>query len=357
MGILRFLLALNVVFFHTDEFIHLPHIDSFRAVCIFFIISGFYMALILNEKYVKQKKSFQLFITNRFLRIYPIYWIVLLAFISLSLIKLLLHVGTEDNAISHLLSYYSQFSPVVFYSAITNFFLRNVTLILTTDYVVNNSKVAGYLLVQQAWSLQLELIFYVLAPFLIWREKKTIAVVSILYLFARHIIFSNHLLNPNLLITDVFYYFIFFLAGIWSYHFYRHLRKRPFKKLFLVKVIVGAIMFMYLFIPLTTFFPATLHNLREVIFYGVMALSLPFFFLFSQMIKTKWDFWLGEISYPIYITHFIFIKFIANQGFLQGKPYWALLFVLSATFVASALLVKFVALPMNKIRQRRVTLV
>src|SRR5260370_9516411 len=50
----------------------------------FFIISGFYMAFILNEKYVGKNSSYRLFITNRFLRIYPIYWIILFFTILIS---------------------------------------------------------------------------------------------------------------------------------------------------------------------------------------------------------------------------------------------------------------------------------
>ena len=40
------------------------------------MISGFYMAMILTEKYCGPG-SYRLFLTNRFLRIYPIYWITL----------------------------------------------------------------------------------------------------------------------------------------------------------------------------------------------------------------------------------------------------------------------------------------
>ena len=53
------------------------------AVQAFYIISGFYMALILNTKYVGAG-AYRVFIGNRFLRIYPVYWVVLILTVVLS---------------------------------------------------------------------------------------------------------------------------------------------------------------------------------------------------------------------------------------------------------------------------------
>jgi peptidoglycan/LPS O-acetylase OafA/YrhL len=53
--------------------------DAGVAVKSFFIISGFYMALILDRKYDGRSASGRwLFWSNRFLRIYPLYWLTLL---------------------------------------------------------------------------------------------------------------------------------------------------------------------------------------------------------------------------------------------------------------------------------------
>jgi peptidoglycan/LPS O-acetylase OafA/YrhL len=78
MGLLRFILAIGVVFSHTGMAWGFTTLGGSIAVQAFYIISGFYIALILNEKYIDQNNSYKLFITNRFLRIYPIYWLVLL---------------------------------------------------------------------------------------------------------------------------------------------------------------------------------------------------------------------------------------------------------------------------------------
>lgn len=70
MGLIRVLLALFVVFEHSNAFeiIKLP--GGELAVKVFFIISGFYMTLILSTKYVG-RGSYSLFISNRFFEIIP----------------------------------------------------------------------------------------------------------------------------------------------------------------------------------------------------------------------------------------------------------------------------------------------
>ncbi|MCX6311853.1 MAG: acyltransferase, partial [Bacteroidetes bacterium] len=75
MGSIRTLLALSVVVFHSYFIFGERLIGGLVAVQAFYLISGFYMAMILNEKYKAGKGSYKLFITNRFLRIYPAYWV------------------------------------------------------------------------------------------------------------------------------------------------------------------------------------------------------------------------------------------------------------------------------------------
>lgn len=78
MGILRFLLAISVVIAHSSSIFGFDLVGGQIAVQAFFIISGFYMTLILNEKYIGANHSYRLFISNRTLRLYPVYWVVFL---------------------------------------------------------------------------------------------------------------------------------------------------------------------------------------------------------------------------------------------------------------------------------------
>ena len=85
MGILRTILALAVVVYHSYKFFGLRMCGGQVAVETFYIISCFYMALILNEKYVGVG-SYKKFILSRFYRIFPVYWIILILALLLSLV-------------------------------------------------------------------------------------------------------------------------------------------------------------------------------------------------------------------------------------------------------------------------------
>ena len=78
MGAIRLLLALSVVAVHGGAIFGFSMVGGQIAVQSFYIISGFYMSLILNEKYIGVNNSYRLFLTNRLIRLYPIYWSVLL---------------------------------------------------------------------------------------------------------------------------------------------------------------------------------------------------------------------------------------------------------------------------------------
>lgn len=69
MGLLRFYLALSVVAAHSDPTHWLPFVTGQWAVRVFFIISGFYMSLALTKKY----SDIGVFWLNRALRLYPTY--------------------------------------------------------------------------------------------------------------------------------------------------------------------------------------------------------------------------------------------------------------------------------------------
>jgi peptidoglycan/LPS O-acetylase OafA/YrhL len=67
MGTIRFLLALSVAMFHLTG--RVPTIGLF-AVFGFYVISGFLMALVVNERYASR---FGAFVANQALRLYPSY--------------------------------------------------------------------------------------------------------------------------------------------------------------------------------------------------------------------------------------------------------------------------------------------
>jgi peptidoglycan/LPS O-acetylase OafA/YrhL len=77
MGILRLILAISVVVMHCDpDLSKWVLVGGQFAVKLFFIVSGFYMAMVLTEKY-HGPGSVRLFYGNRLLRLLPTYYLVI----------------------------------------------------------------------------------------------------------------------------------------------------------------------------------------------------------------------------------------------------------------------------------------
>ena len=100
MGLLRFLLAMGVVLHHIPNGVSL--MNGGIAVEVFFMISGFYMAIILENKYASKTL---LFYSNRLLRLAPAYFLMLAAQVALVIftrqqepIELIL--SSENNTLS-----------------------------------------------------------------------------------------------------------------------------------------------------------------------------------------------------------------------------------------------------------------
>ena len=85
MGILRFLLALSVAVAHAPggKLSGFGLLNAYTAVQAFYIISGFLITMVLNER--KSYRSAINFYTSRYLRLWPAYLVV--ALLSLILFK------------------------------------------------------------------------------------------------------------------------------------------------------------------------------------------------------------------------------------------------------------------------------
>ena len=72
-GILRTLLAINVVLLHI---FNVPKLGNY-SVSFFFVLSGFLMTLIMNKTYGFTSSGVVFFWKNRILRLYPVYLVLL----------------------------------------------------------------------------------------------------------------------------------------------------------------------------------------------------------------------------------------------------------------------------------------
>lgn len=356
MGILRFILALAVVIAHSGPIFGFKFVGGLAAVQAFYIISGFYMTLILNEKYIGINGSYKLFISNRFLRLFPIYWTVLFLTLALSVAISVYTNGADLGQFSVYAQYFHTMSFGSFvFLLFTNLFLflqdivmflgLDVTsghLFFTSNFRETSPQLFQFLFIPQAWTIGVEIAFYLIAPFIVRRKIKFILLLILCSILLRLVLVFNGLhVDPwayRFFPTEL----VFFLLGVISYHIYLKIRALDIKKGYL-KAIWGslvAISLFYNFIPIPYKYP---------IYLVLFLISLPFVFMLTK--NWKVDAYIGELSYPIYISHMFLLSCITtfNIPVYFGKG----LNLVLVTILFSLILNEFVAKKNEKVRQKR----
>lgn len=333
MGFLRLFFALSVVIHHSSPtFFGFNFFDSSIAVTGFFVISGFYMALILQEKYV-QKHSYNLFISNRLLRIYPTYWLILLLTIIINII-----LSVQGSA--HFL-----------YANIVDF-IRDATILVRTDYFELDPNKFQVLTIGPAWTLVLELLFYLMAPFIVNSMKKIIFFM-IISISARYLLYHFavlHNIQPSVRFFPV--ELVFFLLGALSYKIYDKVKNHNWNTIFLYSLAGLFILFTFLYNYLP--FDHTIgrwSNMKENIYIAILFLAIPFCFLISK--KSKFDKAFGDLSYPVYISHTLVIFGVSTYIHTIHTDLSALLIIM-ITLWLSYIIVKLFEHPIDMWRQRRI---
>lgn len=361
MGILRFLLALSVVAIHTGSIFGFNLVGGQIAVQAFYIISGFYMTLILNEKYRDQKNSYSLFITNRLMRLYPVYWVVLFLTILIAFGGILMH-GSSTK--------FTNFSEVHFnplslgYIIFSNIFLFGQDIIMflgihpdngnfffTSNFYATHPRLYTLLFTPQAWTLGLELTFYLIAPFIVRKKVGFVLFVLLCSLFIR-----LYLYNWLGLKNDPWSYrffpseLMFFLLGCISYKLYVAIKNVEINRIVNIFVLIFIVLFTILFFYFPTFrikyIPFTVN---EIIYFTAIIFSIPL--LFKWLKNNRFDSKIGELSYPIYISHLLIVLLCNLIPINFIKEGWAIALV---TVCFSLILVRFIIKPIEDYRQLRV---
>lgn len=355
MGILRLFLALAVVLEHVAAPVGLRPLRGVEAVETFFMISGFYMAMILTEKY-RGPGSHKLFWENRALRIYPVYWTVAL------LTALLWAASNRRFDDGSPLSVFKQLDGIgAWLVTLANFLIfgqdaimftgGNPTgqLFFTPDFRTAPKQVWTFLLVPPAWSLSLELLFYVLAPFLVRRRLSVLAVIVGLSFALRAYLFftvgyRNDPWTYRFFPTEIG----FFLVGALAYRFYLRLQTWSFPRGFLT----GWALAFYLFLCLHQFLPeAAIKGVaaKPWIFFVFAWLSIPLLFLRSK--HSSLDRYIGELSYPLYIVHWTVITCVAILLSKLGLTHGRVGATVAVSLLASVVLVHGVSNPIESVRR------
>lgn len=361
MGILRFILAVSVVLFHSSPVFGFGFVGGQTAVQAFYIISGFYMTLILKEKYIGANRSYKLFITNRFLRLYPIYWLVLILTLIYVFAVAVYSEGSNYGVLSNFLKYYHSMGigSLVFLAFVNAFlFLQDVLFFLgldtatgqfffTTDFHKTDPYVNMFLVVPQAWTIGMEITFYLIAPFLVTKNLKIISALILASLVLRLVLRNYGLVNDPWSYRFFPTELLFFMLGTVAYHAYLKIKSFQMNQLYLKIIFGGLLAFtaFFSFIPV----PARFFTLKHPSYLVVFFLCLPFVFLLSK--KWKRDSKIGELSYPIYISHILLLTGLNDLGIVPQKYLGLVLTIITVLF--SIVLNKLVTDKIEGIRQKR----
>ena len=304
MGLIRLLLAFAVLVDHSTPLWGCRFLGGELSVQCFFAISGFYMAMILEGPYMRQIPAF---FKNRFLRIFPMYWVVL-AISALSSSALWIatsgsHPGTLFAWRAHGLDLGAGPSLLLAIS-IPLLLFQDTTLFLGVDPATRallpvldfrNTPIpmVAFLPVPPSWSLSLELYFYLLAPWVARWRLRWIAVLTGLSLGLRFAMGLRGLdFDPwsyRFFPTSI----CFFLFGVMAWKLGRRFNVDRAPRALATTVWLGML--------------ATMLGWKEVGEIGTLILvaslagSLPVIFSLTRV--WKWDRWFGDLSFPLYLIH------------------------------------------------------
>lgn len=349
MGVLRLLLAMAVVVYH----LRVPQQLTGGPVAVesFFIISGFYMALILDGRYAHAWT----FYTNRALRLFPTYWVIAAAsFVYVCIAASDRFAGfaalpTDARWLLGVTNLTIAGQDAVWFLASDDRGLFVVRAFQDVSYETS-PQLWHYLLVLQAWSLSVEIAFYAIAPLLLRQRTAVIAAVALLSVGLRCYAYGKGFYHDPWSYRFFPFELTLFLAGSCAYRLYRRYKAR-IEESSAVLVAVPLVATLYLLVTYSQLPDLMIwkFSARMLAFYGVLCLSLPFIFALTK--DVGWDRWIGELSYPLYLCHLLVISVVRSLGDLPLVQHVVVSIVLS--LVVSTVLAIGIDRPLARIRERR----
>jgi peptidoglycan/LPS O-acetylase OafA/YrhL len=360
VGILRLFLAVSVVIAHSSAIFGLTLMPSDEAVKLFFMISGFYMSLVLSGKYQGNGKTW-LFYSNRFLRLYPAYVVALVLTTGLLVAAEFTKRPVESSQLVKEISHrFTGESGELSNVSLAAVIVPNLTL-FGSDllFLFHHSRASGwhftlgqnanvsdptaqrtgrFLLISPAWSIGIELWFYLLVPVLARARTGVIVAIAVASMALRlwmdsRLPWSSYFFFPAAL--------CFFAAGMLAHRFWASALFRRVGEPWMVWTIaIGALALLFgrEFIP----------GFRNYswMHYSVAGCGIAFIFQATKSIKV--DRWIGNLSYPVYLLHAAAI-IVARNYFHSDSGAFVLLMTLAFALAVNV----FLEEPLERVRQRR----
>lgn len=313
MGTYRLLLAIIVAMSHM-EVTFFGYNPGVSAVISFFVISGFVMTALIERNF-STLKQVPAFYVDRALRLYPqfiFYFVISCAILSVSIADNPYAKGlTAENIVLSL-----AIVPLAFWM----YDITSVTIL------------------PPAWSLGLECLFYIVIPFLVVLNLRKSAFVASFFVFCAaffsyiHADFWAYRLLPGVLFM--------FLCGSYLYN-------RGSGVLLVVGVTILA-----LFCCVAIQFAVLPQGIWNTEITAGIAIGVPVVHFLSKIKSNKIDKFLGDISYGVFLNHFVVMYAFWAMGYSGFTPVF-IASVIVLSIVCSIFSYRYVERPALKWRHAR----
>jgi peptidoglycan/LPS O-acetylase OafA/YrhL len=335
LGWLRLILSLMVIDAHYGGFRELLQpaivnhfgVDSLAyvgeggiAVTGFFVISGYVIAYVLGRKYDAHSwRGIGVFYLGRALRIYPLYLLVLAATWgalaasggapSMGGLQVLNNLSLVPYGVLALFADHNRFGPM---------------------------QLSQSLLIGPAWTLALDLLLYLMAPFLLVRKRAAWSAWLLgLGYFAAFIVLGDP--RPPVwfgyFYSSALPYLFAFAAGALVFHYRGHFA--PGKR---ARTVAAAALVVLTYFPLGL----TSTALNQLLAVGAFAVLVAGF---AQHRPGRWDRFVGDLTYATYLLHVPLLSFAERAG--ASHPAGV---ALGLTYLLATLLLFSFEYPLDRLR-------
>jgi peptidoglycan/LPS O-acetylase OafA/YrhL len=286
-GITRFILAVLVIVSHFSNAVMLGKF----AVCCFFILSGYWIAVMYDKRYSKKENKVAVFYVSRLWRIFPMYYLFsILAIISTAL-----------------------FNPSILLSITHLALLPKLSAIAANLFIVGDTD-AIHRILGPSWSLDVEILFYLIFPvFAYISERKNSLFFTMFFLLAS---LSIYVYFKERFEYNFMSYLFLFLAGTLVYKYKISFTSR-FEKVSAI-VFTGLLACQYLIRPLHKDFMDEKSYYYFLTTLALIVAAIPMLINSVYAPTNAADKALGELSYIIYLSHWVWIQ--PYQVMVWGNP-------------------------------------
>lgn len=331
LQVLRAIAATGIVFEHVNRISYLyfnrnlgfsPPIFGDWAVDLFFVISGFIIFYVHNDDFGKPKRVKE-YLIKRFLRIYPLYWLITLSLIAFFFIFKNIGSGyeTEIDVIAKSLFLFPQtHAPILF----------------------------------PGWTLVHEIRFYLIFALLILLKKRLRVVLISIFIFLTFLMYvikpqGYSYLNPQNVATYLFSFFnIEFLLGCFGAYIIKLANPKTQKVCLITLTLLYLIYLRFSNVSILEERVWLLGIPFTIIMTIIAIYELKHHFKISKVLR-----FLALASYSIYLTHYLFISILIRLVISSGLSHslylpWIMLIILLLSIGGGCIIYFLVERPVLK---------